>query len=189
MPDDIGAQEIIDAQESNTNALVQAITQFFSDPQRLQELSSVPQAMADQSFNAVTGQFRTAGQQTGFDLARRGLRGSSVEQERLGDLNTGFNRATANIAAQQQAQENQARMNFANQYLAQLGQAYQQDPLTSAALNSNLRGIGANTQAAQQQGQFNQQNAAMAEFNNAQTSQALGNPVNLYAEILRGRAQ
>ena len=180
------ASQIWGQQSANTNSLVQALTQFFSDPQRIAELSSVPQAQADQAYSATNQQFSNAGRNTGFDLARRGLQGGSMEQERYGDFNTAYNQSVAGIENQRQSGINQGQAQLMQQYMQALQSAYSQNPLTQAALQANLQGLGANTVAAQQNGALAQQNQALDAFNSQEFSQALGNPINLYASYLQG---
>lgn len=181
-------EQMLQQQDARTNSLVEAIMQYFQSPLRQQEAQAMPNAVAAQQFDAVTGQYRGASRNNAFDLAQRGLVGGSAEQQRVGALNRAFEGGMAGVEGQRQASiaQNMAALQQAQH--GALNQAFAQNPFTQGALGAMHSGITGQTQWQGTLAALNQQGMQQQSLANQQLGQALGNPLNLWAMMLQAQS-
>ena len=181
-------EQVLGAQDARTNSLVEAIMQYFQNPLRQQEAMAMPNAVAGQQFDQVTGQYKGASRNNAFDLARRGLVGGSAQQQRVGALNRAFEGSMASVEGQRQASIAQNMANLTQAQHGALNRAFQANPFTQGALNAMQSGISGQTQWAGTQAGLNQMAQQQQSQANQQLGQALGNPLNLWAMMLQAQS-
>jgi len=182
---ELTTQGLLDGSNQRTDDLVAQLMQFFNDPARQGEISALPNAQADQAFNALSGQFEASSRNNAFDLAARGLTGGSQQQNRIGSLNRAYQGAAAGVEDRRQGQIFQGQMQLQNQYNSALGNAYQGNQYTQGGLNAiNL--------AAQQNAQADVAGSNQGHIRDANSSasavrygQAVGNTINTFADNVR----
>lgn len=167
------------AMERNRGAGTQTrISDFYTDPNRMNELSAIPTAQANLGFANLREGMRQRSLQEAFARARAGLGTGSVHAEQQAQLDADATRAGAHIANQQMVQQDTLRRGLQQDYLRQLLGTMQLTPAAQSSVQARLTGVTEDADRVAAEARIRAAMEADSDFANDELSRIAGNTIN-----------